>query len=161
MSRQYRWCVIVWSSERSSQVCWMWPKVWIGRVPSVVNLPCDFHNDLQRSHLSDSLLLVILFHQKFDGKQCIIDSVQIWSAGDVDNWCHCGIALAVAQVRDQREANQVLRHVRTWTPIKTPCSTSVVLPLGPSFHSFLPTWSVSQSHKNWNYSTSNHAWAPE
>ena len=31
MSHQHLWCVIVWSSERVSQVCWMWPKVWIGR----------------------------------------------------------------------------------------------------------------------------------
>ena len=46
----------------------------MGRAPSVVNLPCDFHSALQRSHLSDSLLLVILFRQEFDGKQCIIDS---------------------------------------------------------------------------------------
>ncbi len=44
MSRQHRWCVIVWSSEKDSHVCWMWPKVWMGRAPSVVNLPCDFHN---------------------------------------------------------------------------------------------------------------------
>ena len=71
-SLQHRWCVIVWSSERASQVCWMWPKVWMGRAPSVVNLPCDFQGDLQKSHLSDSLLLVILFHQ--NGKQWIIDS---------------------------------------------------------------------------------------
>jgi hypothetical protein len=82
MSLQHRWCVIVWSSERGSQVWWMWPSVWIGRTPSVVNLPCDFHSALQRSHLSDSLLLVILFRQKFDGKQCMIDSsILLWS------WC--------------------------------------------------------------------------
>ena len=82
MSRQHRWCVIVWSSERVSQVCLMWPKVWIGRDFSVVNLPCDTNSSLQRSHLSDSLLLVILFHQKFDRKQCIIDSIiLLWS------WC--------------------------------------------------------------------------
>jgi hypothetical protein len=30
----------------------------------VVNLPCDTHSALQRSHLSDSLLLVILFRQQ-------------------------------------------------------------------------------------------------
>ena len=35
----------------------MWPKVWIGRAVSVVNLPHDTRSDLQRSHLSDSLLL--------------------------------------------------------------------------------------------------------
>ena len=74
MSRYDRWCTMVWSSERASQVCWMCPKVWIGRALSVVNLPYDTHNALQRSHLSDSLLLVTLFLQKFDGKQCIIDS---------------------------------------------------------------------------------------
>ena len=73
MRRQHRWCVIVWSSERTSQVCWMCPKVWTGRPVSVVNLPCDTHNALQSSHLSDSFLLVIWLHQQFDGKQCIID----------------------------------------------------------------------------------------
>jgi hypothetical protein len=46
MRHQHRWCVIVWSSERVSQVCWMWPKVWIGRSLCVVNLPCDTHNAL-------------------------------------------------------------------------------------------------------------------
>ena len=46
MSRQYRWCAFVWSSERASQVCWMWPSVCIGRAPSVVNLPFDFHSSL-------------------------------------------------------------------------------------------------------------------
>ena len=82
MSRQYRWCVIVWSSERASQVCWMCPSVCIGMASSVVNLSCNFYSALQRSHLSDSLLLVILFRLKFDGKQCIIDSsILLWS------WC--------------------------------------------------------------------------
>jgi hypothetical protein len=38
-----------------------------------VNLPCDIHNALHKSHLSDSLPLVILLRQKFDGKQCMID----------------------------------------------------------------------------------------
>ena len=46
ISRQHRWCAIVWSSERASQVCWMWPSVCIGRAPSVANLPCDFQSSL-------------------------------------------------------------------------------------------------------------------
>ena len=46
----------------------------------MVNLPCDIHNALHRSHLSDSLPLVILCRQKFDGKQCMIDlSILLWS----------------------------------------------------------------------------------
>ena len=80
MSRQYRWCVMVWSSERASQVRWMCPKVWTTRALSVVNLPHDTHIVSQRSHLFDSLLLVILLNQKFDGKQCIIDlNILLWS----------------------------------------------------------------------------------
>jgi UV DNA damage repair endonuclease len=39
----------------------------------VVILPFDTDRSLQRSHLSDSLLLVILFRQKFDGKQCMTE----------------------------------------------------------------------------------------
>ena len=38
---------------KSFLVCWIWPRVWTGRVDSVVNLPCDIHNALHRSHLSD------------------------------------------------------------------------------------------------------------
>ena len=53
------------------------------------NLPCDTHSDLQRSHLSDSLLLVILLHQKFDGKQSMIDLIiLLWS------WCRTCVFLS-------------------------------------------------------------------
>ncbi len=80
MRHQHRWCVIVWISERASQVCWIWPRVYTVRADSVVNLACDIHNTLHKSHLSDSLSLVILLHQKFDGKQCMIDLiVLLWS----------------------------------------------------------------------------------
>ena len=89
MRCQYRWCVIVWSSGRASQVCWMCPKVWTGRAFSVVNLPCDTHNVLQRSHLSDSLQLVILLRQRLDGKQFIIDwIILLWS------WCRICVFLS-------------------------------------------------------------------
>ena len=47
MRCQHRWCVIVWSSERVSQVCWMWSKVWdCVRTTFTVNLClglCPYH----------------------------------------------------------------------------------------------------------------------
>ncbi len=60
---QHRWCVSVCNSERSSHWCCMCPRVWIGRSSSVLNLPSVIRRVLQRSHLFDSLPLVILFRQ--------------------------------------------------------------------------------------------------
>ncbi len=63
MIRQHRWCVSVCNSERDSHLCCMWPRVWIGSSSSVLNLPSAIHRALQRSHLLDSLPLVILLRQ--------------------------------------------------------------------------------------------------
>jgi hypothetical protein len=82
---------------------------------SVVNLPCDFHSALQRSHLSDFLLLVILFRQKFDGKQCIIDSsILFWS------WCR-----TCAFFSHSPSLSRISPSVRNQSPVKV----DVIVPL--------------------------------
>ena len=74
------WCERVCISESVSHVCWICPKVWIGRSSSVVNLPSVIHRALQRSYLFDSFAFVIFGRQQFDGKLWVFTwSIFRWS----------------------------------------------------------------------------------
>jgi hypothetical protein len=80
ISRQH-WCwASMWSADRSSQVCWIWPKVGSGRSFSVLNRSSDIQRALQRPHLSDSFFFVIRWIQALDGNVWeFACSILLWS----------------------------------------------------------------------------------
>ena len=80
ISRQHLWWTTVWTSGRSSHVCWIWPRSCSGRAASVVNQFSTIQRALHRSHLLDSLPFVILWIHALDGKLCVIAcSILLWS----------------------------------------------------------------------------------
>ena len=80
ISRQYWWWSSMWSADRDSQVCWMWPRFCSGRSFYVVNRSSVIHRVLRRSYLSDSFLVVILWIHSFVGKVYeFACSILLWS----------------------------------------------------------------------------------
>jgi len=77
---QYWWWTSMWDTDRASQVCWMWPRLCLGRSFAVENRPSASQKALHMSHLSDSFPCVILRIHVVDGTLCdVACSILLWS----------------------------------------------------------------------------------
>ncbi len=80
ISRQHWWWSSMWSPDRASEVCWIWPRFCSGRSFSVLNWTSVIQRVLHRSHLSDSFFPVILWIQTLVGNVCEFTcNILLWS----------------------------------------------------------------------------------